>query len=204
MAKKRIDKRGRRKLETRVQFLVEGDTEEYYFKSYLKDIKYQIKISIDNLKGGGYKAFLDKIYKNRSLYDVIIVITDLDRARELREKESLIKLIKLLQEENNRNNIFLTFKNIEDWQKATLNLKGKNFNEYLGYSGKTKGQPDIYARIKNKGGSFENATGKFKEENLFFIKKDFNKGLIIESNLMKNQSNLIYFKEYLNQLEVLN
>ena len=78
MAKKRIDKRGTREPITKIKFLVEGITEKFYFKELLKFKGYSVHLDIDNIGGGGYFAFTREISKNKSLYDIVIVIADLD------------------------------------------------------------------------------------------------------------------------------
>ena len=80
MVKKRVDKRGIRKPITKIKFLVEGITEKFYFKELLKFKGYSAHLYIDDIGGGGYFAFTRVISKNKSLYDIVIIIADLDRA----------------------------------------------------------------------------------------------------------------------------
>ena len=204
MAKKRIDKRGTREPLIRVKFLVEGATEKFYFKELLRDEGYFLHLDIDDINGGGYFAFTREITKNKSLYDIVIVIADLDRAStHIGEKEKLSDLIILLEKLNIKNNIFLTYKNIETWQVATLPYKVNDLSSELGYSGKTKGKEDIYQRLVDKGAIYTIAKTKFKESNLYYLKKELVKGIFNEENIVKTQSNLIYFLEYLkNVLEI--
>lgn len=204
MAKKRIDKRGTREPLIRVKFLVEGATEKFYFKELLKYEGYSLHLDIDDINGGGYFAFTREITKNKSLYDIVIVIADLDRAStHLGEKEKLSDLIILLEKLNIKNNIFLTYKNIETWQIATLPYKVNDLSSELGYSGKSKGKEDIYQRLVDKGAIYTIAKTKFKESNLYYLKKGLIKGTFNDENITKTQSNLIYFLEYLkNVLEI--
>lgn len=204
MAKKRIDKRGTREPLIRVKFLVEGATEKFYFKELLRDEGYSLHLDIDDINGGGYFAFTREITKNKSLYDIVLVIADLDRAStHVGEKEKLSDLIILLEKLNIKNNIFLTYKNIETWQVATLPYKVNDLSSELGYSGKTKGKEDIYQRLVDKGAIYTIAKTKFKESNLYYLKKELVKGIFNEENIVKTQSNLIYFLEYLkNVLEI--
>lgn len=201
----RKDKRKTKEEKFKINFLVEGSTEKYYFTDFLKEISYKIKIDITSINGGGYRDFKNNIDKNKHIYDIIIVIADMDRLEKLsHEKERLQELIKLLNKENLKNNIFLTNKNIEDWIKSTLKQKVSNLEEYLGYSGSSKGKNDIYKRLCDKGSSFEKAQNFFKEEDLYYLKKDFEKGKIQEHNINKKQSNLIYFGDYLKKLNTVN
>lgn len=204
MAKKRIDKRGTREPLIRVKFLVEGATEKFYFKELLKYEGYSLHLDIDDINGGGYFAFTREITKNKSLYDIVIVIADLDRAStHIGEKEKLSDLIILLEKLNIKNNIFLTYKNIETWQIATLPYKVNDLSSELGYSGKSKGKEDIYQRLVDKGAVYTTAKVKFKESNLYYLKKGLTKGTFNDENIAKIQSNLIYFLEYLkNVLEI--
>lgn len=201
MSKKRVDKRGTREPVTKIKFLVEGATEKFYFREVLKAEKYSLHIDIDNISGGGYFAFTREILKNKTLYDVIIIIADLDRAAvHIGEKEKLLDLISLIEKLNIKNNIFLTFKNIETWQTATLPYKIKNLSDELGYSGKSKGKEDIFQRLADKGASFDEGKRKFKADSLFYLKSDMEKGIINENNISKIQSNLIYFLDYLKNI----
>ncbi|MGL6025366.1 MAG: hypothetical protein ACRC0F_12245, partial [Cetobacterium sp.] len=144
----RVDKRKTKEEKIKINFLVEGPTEKYYFTDFLKDISYKIKIDIKSVNGGGYRDFKNDIDKNKHIYDIIIVIADMDRLEKLpHEKERLQELIKLLNKENLKNNIFLTNKNIEDWIKGTLKEKVASLEGYLGYSGSSKGKEDIYKRL---------------------------------------------------------
>ncbi|MBC2850005.1 hypothetical protein H5J22_00830 [Cetobacterium sp. 8H] len=201
----RTDKRKTKEEKFKINFLVEGPTEKYYFTDFLKDISYKIKIDIKSVNGGGYRDFKNDIDKNKHIYDIIIVIADMDRLEKLpHEKERLQELIKLLNRENLKNNIFLTNKNIEDWIKSTLKEKVVSLEGYLGYSGGSKGKEDIYKRLCDKDSSFEKAQTCFKERDLYYLKKDFEKGKIEEGNINKKQSNLIYFIEYLKKLKTIN
>ncbi|MGL4947232.1 MAG: hypothetical protein ACRCZR_03435 [Cetobacterium sp.] len=201
----RRDKRKTKEEKFKIIFLVEGPTEKYYFTDFLKESLYKIKIDIKSVNGGGYRDFKNDIDKNKHIYDIVIVIADMDRLEQLpHEKERLQELIKLLNKENLKNNIFLTNKNIEDWLKNTLKEKVNNLEQYLGYSGSSKGKEDIYKRLCDKGSCFEKAKISFKEEDLYYLKKDFEKGKIQEYNINKKQSNLIYFAEYLKKLNTIN
>lgn len=206
MGKKRMDKRGTRKPLTKIKFLVEGSTERNYFKELLKDINYKLHIDIEDVTGGGYSSFTNNININKSIYDIVIIIADLDRTlKHTTEKKRLIDLIKLLEKENKKNNIFLTFENIETWFKATFDYRVSNLTSELGYQGSSKGKEDIYKRLKDKNASFEKGITKFKIEDLYYYKPDLTKGIKKENNIFKSQSNLIYFKNYLKDvLEVLN
>ncbi len=201
MAKKRVDKRGTRKTITKIKFLVEGITEKFYFKELLKFKGYSAHLDIDDIGGGGYFAFTREISKNKSLYDIVIIIADLDRAViHFGEKDKLIELIFLLEKLNIKNNIFLTYKNIETWQTATLPYKINDLSLELGYSGKSKGKEDIFQRLMDKGAEFERGKRKFKVENLYYTKQGLEKGKFKEENISKPQSNLIYFFEYLKDI----
>lgn len=67
MAKTRINKRGSRKQLIKIKFLVEGITEKFYFKEFLKNKGYPLKIDIDNISGGGYFSFIREIQKKNKI-----------------------------------------------------------------------------------------------------------------------------------------
>lgn len=201
MGKKRIDKRSTREPLNKIKFLVEGETEYYYFKSLLIDIGYKLHIDIENISGGGYFSFTKNITKNKLIYDIVIVIADLDRTySHPNEKEKLTELIDLIKKENEKNNIFLTFENIETWLKATFDYPISDLTSELGYQGSSKGKDDIYRRLLNKNANFENALPKFKIDTLYFYKPTLKEGIKKEENLFRTQSNLIYFIDYLKNI----
>lgn len=206
MGKRREDKRETRKQLTKIKFLVEGPTEKNYFKDLLKDINYKLHIDIEDVGGGGYSSFTNKININKVIYDIIIVIADLDRvSNHKNEKGNLKTLIKLIEKENKKNNIFLTFRNIETWIEATFDYRVSNLTSELGYTGSSKGKNDIYKRLKDKNARFENGISKFKKKDLYYYKPSLDKGVTQEVNIYKVQSNLMYFIDYLNDiLKVLN
>lgn len=197
MGKKREDNRKTREAIIKVKFLVEGDSEKYYFKEFLKFKKCSISLDIENINGGGYFSFTKNIMKNKKLYDIVIVIADLDKIENENEEKSLKELIELLEKLNIKNNIFLTFKNLETWQKATFPYKVKDLTIELGYRGTSKAKKDIYQRLVNKGATYEIGQKNFKEKDLYYLKKELKSGMINENNKYKVQSNLIYFLEYL-------
>jgi len=64
----------------------------------------------------------------------------------------------------------------------------------------SKGESDIYRRLKGKDINFELANSAFREGSLYYKKKEFSKGEIVEENLRKKQSNLTYFREYIKKI----
>jgi hypothetical protein len=191
-----------RKPNINIQFLLEGETEEYFFREYLKDSGYKLRIQIDTLRSGSYRNFITHIEKNKSIYDIVIIVADLDRASPPdNELDNLKKLIRLLEGENPKNNLFLTYENLETFFSACLPKLGTdNLETYLGYSKGSKGKEDIYDRLKRKDIDFKLAGSKFRENDLFYVKKNFIKGVIDENNIRKKQSNLTYFIEYIKNI----
>lgn len=202
MARLRKDKRGSKKTSLNIQFLVEGETEKYFIPDFLRNNGYSLKINITTMNGGGYFEFIKNIQKNSSTYDVIIVVTDLDRAGDLSgELPRLKQLISLLEKENDRNNIFLTYKDIETFIKACLpGIGGIDLDTYLGYKKGSKGKLDIYRRLQDKDIDFQKAKDTFKDNNLYYKKKDFVNSEFREDNIRKIQSNLLYFIDYINKV----
>ncbi|WP_443863161.1 hypothetical protein [Fusobacterium ulcerans] len=216
MAKReRVDKRKTREPLVKIKFLVEGKTEFYYFKNllmelhykyHIDDYKYHIDdykyhIDVKDITGGGYKTFADDIEKNGSTYDIVIIIADLDRAEaHSHEIPALERLIRILEKANIKNNIFLTYKNIESWFLETIPVAINNLHRELGYNDSLKGKSDIYQKLKIKNSDFDLGKSKFPINNLYYLKQDFYTGKTNRENISKKQSNLIYFKEYLKLL----
>lgn len=199
-------KESRNKITT-IKFIVEGETEKQYFKEMFKDkninINSEIELSRGTRGGGGYKDFIKNIEKNRNVNDVVIVITDLDKATDKTkptEKDNLNSLIKLLEKENMKNNIFLTLDDFETWIKSMFKNEPKNLSEFLGFGDNHKGKTNVYNSVIKKDGSFEIASKKFANENLYYTKKEFKKGKIEIDNLFLQQSNLTYFLEYIQKI----
>lgn len=63
MAKKRIDKRGTREPIVKVAFLVEGSTEEFYFKEFLKSEGYSLHLDIENIMVEDILLLQEKLVK---------------------------------------------------------------------------------------------------------------------------------------------
>lgn len=202
MAKReRVDKRKTREPLVKIKFLVEGKTEFYYFKNLLMELHYKYHIDVKDITGGGYKTFADDIEKNGSTYDIVIIIADLDRAEaHSHEIPALERLIRILEKANIKNNIFLTYKNIESWFLETIPVAINNLHRELGYNNSLKGKSDIYQKLKIKNSDFDLGKSKFPMNNLYYLKQDFYAGKTNRENISKKQSNLIYFKEYLKLL----
>lgn len=106
----------KRKLKTKVLFLVEGKTEKnIIFHLFDQNDYSNISFSVKEYQGGGYADIRHWVAKRRDSLDIVFVICDLDRAQEDTERKSLITTIKFLENANNRNNIFLSCPDFEQW-----------------------------------------------------------------------------------------
>lgn len=111
----------KRKLKTKVLFLVEGKTEKnIIFHLFDQNDYSNISFSVKEYQGGGYADIRHWVAKRRDSLDIVFVICDLDRAQEDTERKSLITTIKFLENANNRNNIFLSCPDFEQWMLCGL------------------------------------------------------------------------------------
>lgn len=137
--------------------------------------------------------------------EVCIVITDLDRAKKgtsfnKGEKGKLIGLIKTLEIKNKKNNIFLTYENIERFFVGTIPnaKKGDELEKHI--KDYKKGDHKILEKLKKCNSNIENAKTYFNIEDLFYHKEDFNKVKPNENNIAKKQSSLVYFVQYIEKI----
>ena len=106
----------KRKLKKKILFLMEGKTEKnFIFHLFDQNDYSNISFSVKEYQGGGYADIRHWVAKRRDSLDIVFVVCDLDRAREDTDRESLIKTIKFLENANNRNNIFLSCPDFEQW-----------------------------------------------------------------------------------------
>lgn len=190
----------KRPLRKNVCFLVEGTTEENVV-DYLYDKADYPRISFhkEQYGGGGYIDIKHWIDKRRDRLDIVIVVSDLDRAEKKTEKKSLIEVIHFLYKENPKNNIFLTFPDFEQWMLKGLENPKQTLYQSLGYGNKAaqKSDKSLAMKYERKGGSFELASEYFSTKPLSSQKIDFKPGRIKEENIDKEQSALWYLKDYL-------
>lgn len=138
------------------------------------------------------------IEKNSAILDVVIIVADLDRAAEnLKEKQILQNLIKELEKQNIKNNIFLTYPRIEDWLIQYFSVYQKNLKLYE-FLKSSKGDIYLYDKLIQKSGNVDTAIQYYarRENDLFYMKKNYAKGKIEVDNLCKKQSNLYYILNY--------
>lgn len=184
-------------------FLVEGTTEENVIDHlYNKTDFPRISFHKAQYGGGGYVDIKHWIAKRRDRLDIVIVVSDLDRAAKKKEKETLIEVIHFLYRENPKNNIFLTFPDFEQWMLKGLRNPKQSLYQSLGYATKSaqKSDKSLAMKYERKGGSFAFAAEYFAGKPLFYKKKDFTSGIIREEYIDKGQSALWYLKDYLKVL----
>lgn len=190
----------KRPLRKNVCFLVEGTTEENVV-DYLYDKADYPRISFhkEQYGGGGYIDIKHWIDKRRDRLDIVIVVSDLDRAEKKTEKKSLIEVIHFLYKENPKNNIFLTFPDFKQWMLKGLENPKQTLYQSLGYGNKAaqKSDKSLAMKYERKGGSFAVAVEYFAGKPLFYKKKDFTLGIIREEYIDKEQSALWHLKDYL-------
>lgn len=133
----------KRPLRKNVCFLVEGTTEENVV-DYLYDKADYPRISFhkEQYGGGGYIDIKHWIDKRRDRLDIVIVVSDLDRAAKKKEMETLIEVIHFLYRENPKNNIFLTFPDFEQWMLKGLRNPKQSLYQSLGYATKSAQKSD--------------------------------------------------------------
>lgn len=193
----------KRQLKKNICFLVEGTTEENVIDHlYNKTDFPRISFHKAQYGGGGYVDIKHWIAKRRDRLDIVIVVSDLDRAAKKKEKETLIEVIHFLYRENPKNNIFLTFPDFEQWLLKGLRNPKQSLYQSLGYATKSaqKSDKSLAMKYERKGGSFAVAAEYFAGKPLFYKKKDFTSGIIREEYIDKEQSALWYLKDYLKVL----
>lgn len=182
-----------------INFIVEGQTEEYYLKhfknEYLDD---EFVFKITNVKNGNYKSFIKIIEQYRGTSIPIFVVADLDRAtNNTTELEYLKKLCANLGYTNRYSNIFLTYTNFETFLSAHF----KNNADVCSVLGVNrcdiKNNQNIYESIKNKGGSYENTTTNLSKNNICYHKSNFIFPKELDTTkIALKQSSLTFLKEY--------
>ena len=195
----------KRQLKKNICFLVEGTTEENVIDHlYNKTDFPRISFHKEQYGGGGYVDIKHWIAKRRDRLDIVIVVSDLDRAAKKKEKETLIEVIHFLYRENPKNNIFLTFPDFEQWMLRGLpGSNNRPLYHCLGYANEAEQKADnhLFSKYTDAGGSFSTAERYFSGRPLFYIKKDFSQGTIQNEYVNAEQSSLYYLRDYLQILD---
>ena len=132
----------KRQLKKNICFLVEGTTEENVIDHLYNKTDFP-RISFHKAQyGGGYVDIKHWIAKRRDRLDIVIVVSDLDRAAKKKEMETLIEVIHFLYRENPKNNIFLTFPDFEQWMLKGLRNPKQSLYQSLGYATKSAQKSD--------------------------------------------------------------
>ncbi|PZT47339.1 hypothetical protein B6S12_09540 [Helicobacter valdiviensis] len=200
-----MNRRENKKIKPNIQIWCEGKTEEEYFKSLLREIRYEnIHISIKNLKNkNSYKnIFID--IKREPYPDKLIIVIDLDRAKnDNNELKYLKNLISEIKKSKGNIKIFLTLDNFEDWLRFHFKDNSKNskesFYKKLGYSDAKSfkaSTKDLYYQILDKGGNIKNAENYFQNIECFYN----NEYIINENSLHFVQSNLYLFRAFIEKI----
>ena len=158
-----------------INFIVEGQTEEYYLKHFRKEyLGDEFIFKIKNIKNGNYKSFIDILEQYRGTLIPIFVVADLDRAvSNNAELKHLKTLCAKLSHINKYSNIFLTYKNFETFLSAHF-ANGADICTVLDIDRcDIKSNQNIYDSIKNNGGCYENAIRNLGEANICYCKRNF-------------------------------
>ncbi|WP_221373526.1 RloB domain-containing protein [Clostridium perfringens] len=182
--------RKKREQQKNIILYVEGDTEKNYFSEFKKREKEKLKISIekiDNMGGGGYSNFLEKLKKSAPEYGylAIFIIIDLDKINNPGEKKKLEELINYCKTKNKQKSIphFLigtnedfeyfacchcdNYNNSDVKKFVTQNLPYRTVEEL-------KADKNVFYVLNRDGRSYEIANKKFsKKGNKFYIFNDY-------------------------------
>lgn len=185
------------KLRTTKKILIicEGATEQSYINHLLNESDLMTSnIAIECADGGGYSNISNYVDRNMTLFSVILVICDLDRAEHKTvEKQNLKLLIRMLEKTNLENNTFLSCPSIEVWIAASIGECHDRLKS-LGYvKGNTVGR-----FLRNRGGTYANACNYLSDASMYYVKRGFRKGIFYENAITSAHSNLIYFIDYMN------
>lgn len=195
----------RRVAKQRIKLLVEGHTEENYFKGLNSFENLEVKVMSTNMNGGGYTNFINKLRKESALgFLAIFIIIDLDKAIE--DSGNLQKLINYCRDKNKSSDIpyFIigTYKDFElfscchcsDYnftdtgQFIKRNLNFKNISEF-------KGKEDIYKYLNGGNRSYMVALNKLSNREKYIV-NDFKRSkkgidIVIKSNKILLNSEVI-------------
>lgn len=172
--------RVKRNLRKKYIVFCEGDTEYNYVDTMRVRQGVELALRPINMKGGGYKNFLDTVKteaKSNCLAKFIIV--DLDRLKNHpEEKTNFIKLFEYCHLQNSRGVIphFLITNNPDFEYIACLHIldyKGQNVTQYIEQDlkfkdiEKFKAKKDIYTYLNTNGNSYMNMLAKIADKNKF-------------------------------------
>jgi len=161
--------RPKRILRKRFEVFCEGDTEYHYIDHMRKNQGVEISLQPINMRGGGYRSFLEKI-KEKSQTNCIakFIIVDADRiSNSEEEKAGFLELVEYCQIKNLRKAAphFLIVDNPDFEYAACLHFteyKGQATDSYitreLGFSSvdKFKSREDIYALLNSAENGYKN------------------------------------------------
>lgn len=184
---------------------MEGKTEKNIIFYLFDQNDYpNISFSVKEYRGGGYADIRHWVAKRRDSLDIVFVVCDLDRAQEDTERKSLITTIKFLENENIRNNIFLSCPDFEQWMLCGLpGSNNRPLYRCLGYANEAEQKADehLFSKYASEGGSLSTAERYFSGRPLFYMKKDFSQGTIQNEYVNAEQSSLYYLRDYLQILD---
>lgn len=187
----------KRKRVISIKYLVEGQTELNYIKDFVKEeLGDDFKFSYENVKNGNYLSFEKILHRAKGTNNIYFVIVDLDRVKDSKEIQHLLRMIQACEFTSNFCNVFLSYKNFEIFLKSHFD-NCKSLTEKLQCDhDDIKSNQNIYQTIKNKGGRYENTIKNLSKDNLCYCKITSKNTKLDKNKLMLKQSGLINFKSY--------
>lgn len=188
-----------KRLRGEIAVICEGQTEKDYINNLIKGNR---KVKVFNICGGGYKSITERLPKYKNRFEILLVICDLDRAfTSNTELNNLNRLIVELQRIDKRNNIFLTYENIEFWFACCLGDKNINVKNMKGY----KKGGDIIKFLEEHDGDFEKGKELLRNEDVskyyFYKKEPLKKEFPRKQDVVHKQSTMWYFLDYIKNLQ---
>lgn len=184
-----------------IAILCEGETEYFYVKHITQNLK---KIQVYCLDGGGYRSLMESFPKFMKRYEVLLLVCDLDRAANIPgEVIQLNRMIEALQKINIKNNIFLSYENIEYWFACCIGESDNKFS-VIKCKGYKKGK-DAVTFLKEHDGSYERGKSFLMGVNpelYYFYKIRLDKKVSPKKeNVARHQSTMWYFLDYIKLLQ---
>ena len=162
-----------RRITKRIKILVEGKTEENYFKGFKEQPELKLYIKTVNMNGGGYSNFLKQLKKeDETGFLAIFIIIDLDKA--LIEKKALEELIKYCDAKNKHSIVpYFLIGNNKDFEFFVCchcpNYKNNDTHHYItkhfGYKSleELKADNKIFDFLNKNRRSYKNTIQKLKQ-----------------------------------------
>ncbi len=169
-----------REIKKNFKVFCEGDTEYHYIDEMRRQLRCSIALKPVNMKGGGYRNFLDnlRIDGNMNCLAKFIIIDGDKAAGNEKEKKNLKELLEYCVLQNNSGRIpHILIVNFPDFEYIgclhTPGYKGQNIKQYImkemGYKDieSLKSDKKIYYVLNTNGNSSRLMLAALKRENCF-------------------------------------